>query len=131
MSSAQSRNGGGVDNDPAAAFDQLGNPVFTKQENSADINVQNTPPVILSTVDDIAHGNAEALRRRVADPGVVIQDVKPAADLLGGLQNGLYIRGLGHIPDGPHRFASGVFDGGNRSLDRLRVQVVNHDLRPF
>ena len=116
---------------PPPRFDQLRNPVFAEQKNPADINIHDAPPIILGTVDNIAHGNAEALRRRVADPGVVIQDVKPTKGGLSGLQNGLHVRGLGHIADGPDGLATGVFDRGNRSLNRLRVKVVDHDLCPF
>src|SRR5207244_11730511 len=72
----------GIKDHATTPFDQHGDTVLTEEEHSTHVDVENAAPVFLGAGQNVAHGNAEPPRGRVADASVVVENVEAAARVL-------------------------------------------------
>src|SRR5829696_9046790 len=88
---AQRRDRRSVDNHAAAALDQHWNAILTEEEYPPDVDVKNALPVVFGTMENVSHGHAKPFVCRVADTGIVVENVDPTELLFGDSKNALDI----------------------------------------
>ena len=85
-----------------APFDQHGNAVLTEEEHPTHIDVEDAAPIFLGAGQNVAHGNAEPPRGRVADASVVVENVEAAERVLRDLKHAADVGRDRYIADCPH-----------------------------
>src|SRR5690606_10576449 len=128
---AQGRDRGGVDNHATAPLDQHWDAVFADEEDAGQVDGDDPVPVLFGCVDHVVHGDAHALRSRVADARVVVEEVDPAEGAPGRVQHGLHVLRAGDVGDGADGTAAGLGDGLDGRVNGALVEIVDNDLCPF